>query len=323
MTPDHSWFQKRLLPLALGLLTPEEETEVTAHVSGCESCARSLQDLNAQLPAATDEDEAIHVDPEVLALWPASLDQMSALERTMVRQHLDTCGQCREDLQSIGQEADLAGPPHPRALPEGPKESGDAKVVRMPERSRSPWLLTWAVGSTVAAAASILLLLAGPVGKWGDPDLGPAGASGFMQIPKVTLGQGSRSVDNSRGDSQQTPARQDSARGDLGEGGRAAYPYPATVLEVSPEQPGVLLYIPNEMAWDYSVFLQELESTKTVLSKKVTTPDLDGRYARLFLSLQDIPAGEYVLEWSYDIRTSNPEDAGLFPNGHQVLIIQK
>jgi hypothetical protein len=106
-------------------------------------CRESLDAVMAGAPDGGAE----HLPASVLARWPAVADEMPALERELIEQHLADCAWCREDLQLSGRA-----------------RAGSTGTPRRTEpwRTRASWLGVWATTATAAAAALALLWWHGP-----------------------------------------------------------------------------------------------------------------------------------------------------------------
>jgi len=158
----HRWFRARLDPQASGLLTPAEQERFDQHAAECGRCRRAAEVHAANLP---EPDLSGHLPPGLLARWERASTALRGVERRLVREHLESCAECREDLRRLGFEPVLAEEPVAPAAP--------AVLVR--DRLRD-WLMGGAVGA-LAAAAAMLLIVPGVGRREPAPPSLPAPAS--------------------------------------------------------------------------------------------------------------------------------------------------
>jgi len=175
--PDHAWFRARVLAFRLGLLEDSEERALLDHAAECDTCRALLQSFVET--ESTESSRDIHIPSGMIARWERARQELTGLERAMVRQHLGRCADCRRELEFLGFEPTLehvAGrelETPTREASEGlPREEETDKerrgskdsVLKRGRRSlvrNRPLLVRWGVtGWAVAATAAALLLLA-------------------------------------------------------------------------------------------------------------------------------------------------------------------
>jgi hypothetical protein len=102
--------------------------------------------------------DAEHIPPSVMGRWDRARERLTGLERLVVREHLERCSDCREDLVRIGQAphlsiapaGDLAEPLDvARVLAGGPTRQRERRSV-----------LTWIAGGWAILATAALVLVA-------------------------------------------------------------------------------------------------------------------------------------------------------------------
>jgi len=101
-----------------------------------------------------------HIPARLLARWPETRGTLRGLPRRLVREHLQQCTECREDLRAIGYEPVLEADP---ALEEAPGELRPAVRGEVADALK-PWLAGGAVGAVLATAATLIV-----VTIWGTP----------------------------------------------------------------------------------------------------------------------------------------------------------
>lgn len=176
--PPIDAFRAGLLAFHEGLLTESEETAFREHLKGCEECRRLLETMDGDpesRPTAPDG----HIPSSLLARWDRNQKTLSGLERSLVRSHLESCAECRQDLVVLGFEPRLEWVPEletrpvnkihrmapaPLASGQAGRATGKPRLLNMPHRINwSSWIMpTWATGAT--AAALLLVLRQAPNG---------------------------------------------------------------------------------------------------------------------------------------------------------------
>ena len=176
----HGWFRRRLPAYVGGLLSELEERRFVEHRAQCEDCRRAFDEFTASDEIVLTE-RGVHIPAPMLARWARAQRALTGVERSMVRAHLDRCEECRADLQSLGQTAELEFIPALEAAPgesPGTAPPGDdlasgaarvaepvreaaARVHRGPGRRWVPWLVG---GWATAATATLLVVVLAPGG---------------------------------------------------------------------------------------------------------------------------------------------------------------
>lgn len=178
----HGWWRARLAARRAGLLTESEEQRFDRHLAECDECRSSWEaTIEKDAGAGTGHSPGEpHIPPAMLARWETARAELRGLERAMVREHLETCAECRQDLEVLGFEATLERVPDwewagERGLDpaEGSKPRHDLshqsnvgadrsrvdiRILRpAPKRDWGRWAFGgWA---TVATAAALVLVL--------------------------------------------------------------------------------------------------------------------------------------------------------------------
>lgn len=159
---EHHWFRVRLDAHAFGLLDDAEESRFQVHAASCAECGDALKSYaaNAQRPAPSQ----VHIPAGILARWDRARKRLRGLQRRMVREHLASCAECRQDLEAVGfrpvleaepelePDADLASPV-PAVAPSG----HTIRIVRG-RPSWAAWLLGGATGVGLATAATLMVV---------------------------------------------------------------------------------------------------------------------------------------------------------------------
>jgi len=146
----HRWFRARLDANASGLLTEPEQERFDRHAAECERCRRAAEVHAANLPEA---DFSGHLPPGLLARWDRAATALRGVERKLVREHLENCAECRDDLRRLGFEPRLASEPEPARAARRPL----AEVTPIGSRLRD-WVMGGAVGALAAVAAALLIV---------------------------------------------------------------------------------------------------------------------------------------------------------------------
>ncbi|MCK4548029.1 MAG: zf-HC2 domain-containing protein [Candidatus Eisenbacteria sp.] len=179
---EHSWFRKRFVAFRSGLLEEVEEERFQTHLSECDECRKAWDAyLEGEVPGETG---ARHIPSAMVARWDRASGTLRGLERAMVRQHLEHCGQCRQDLEVLGfdpvlpfvPELELQSQMLDAAREETPPKAEESAitreleppgghVIRIVRQERPGGLAAWwnwaFAGWAVAATAAALLLFVG------------------------------------------------------------------------------------------------------------------------------------------------------------------
>lgn len=189
----HRWAMTRFAARRAGLLSDDEERRMAEHLASCEVCGPAWQ---VELAPAEDDPTPwrtdTHIPAGVLATWPRASRSLRGLERTMIREHLNRCETCRQDLELLGYSPSLdivpalewtkADVPAPeRVRSEQPPNV--IQVFKLAPRKRD-WT-RWAFGGWAAiASAAALLLIVNPPGSFdGGGDQGPPIGSPLSPTP--------------------------------------------------------------------------------------------------------------------------------------------
>jgi hypothetical protein len=190
----HRWARIRFPARRAGLLTDSEEQRIAEHLASCEPCRAAWQavsgvaeDGDARVPTPTDT----HIPAGLLATWPRSSAHLMGLERALVREHLERCMSCRQDLELLGYAPTLETVPalewsgatadtpvtNVRAVARREPEPAHVIHVFKPPPRRRDWT-QWAFGgwAAIASAAALLLVVnPGLIGRGGEelPTGGP------------------------------------------------------------------------------------------------------------------------------------------------------
>jgi hypothetical protein len=172
--PDpHHWFRIRLDAHALGLLDEHEDARFEEHARTCERCREAMK-LHAEGTGSPWAHEG-HIPASIMARWDHARTHLRGLPRQLVRAHLESCTECRQDLEAVGfapvlefvheleREDEEADPePEPPEL-EAPFEDAPLEpgARARPATPRSHWMagaLGVALGAALASAAAIVLI---------------------------------------------------------------------------------------------------------------------------------------------------------------------
>jgi hypothetical protein len=158
---------------AFDLLDEQEAARFEEHARTCERCreAMKLHAEGSRFPWAHEG----HIPVSIMARWDHARSHLRGLPRQLVRTHLESCTECRQDLEAVGfapvlefvheleregEEADSE--PEPAEL-EAPFEDAPLEPAARtrPATSRSHWMagaLGVAFGAALASAAAIVLI---------------------------------------------------------------------------------------------------------------------------------------------------------------------
>lgn len=169
---EHAWFRARLEARALDLLDEGEERRFQAHAESCASCGAALK---AHTQSAARIAREGHIPAGLLARWDRTSKKLRGMARRMVREHLRSCAECRQDLEAIGFRPELehvaeleSDPEEPAA--DAPIDPAPVRVVLSPRRPWRPWVLGGAAGAALATAASFLLVTILPAPRVTDDE---------------------------------------------------------------------------------------------------------------------------------------------------------
>jgi hypothetical protein len=112
---------------------------------------------------------AEHIPSELIARWDQTQTSLRGLARLLTRRHLESCIECRQDLEVLGFAPVLRVVPELEPPPEilasltpavaagpAPTEPAHPVRIRMVSPRRTGWLVGWAAASTIAATALFL-----------------------------------------------------------------------------------------------------------------------------------------------------------------------
>lgn len=215
----NTWFDRRIVRFALGLLDEAEEQRFLEIRDDDAACRRAWDErIGTDDPSRPGER---HLPPAMVARWPEACMRLTGLERESVALHLERCSSCRDDLFTFGFEPVLhvdplvtdlpsaagvaTGPattvypdrpaPHDRATgsAHAPHDLGGGSATRPPKR-RGSFFWGTLTGAGLAAAVAAMVVIAWPSPPAPDggalPWVAPArfrgGLSTEVVIPKGT-----------------------------------------------------------------------------------------------------------------------------------------
>lgn len=176
---EHDWFRARLDRHAMGMLDEAEERRFQSHAAACADCGEVLKISRENLARIAREG---HIPARLLARWDRASSRLRGVARRMVREHLESCAECRQDLESVGFRpelevvADLEGDPDPEAAPV-PAPVAPAREIHLVLNGRRRWTTGWlagAAGAALATAATLLVVSTLPPRPPPTGDPGPA-----------------------------------------------------------------------------------------------------------------------------------------------------
>lgn len=163
---DHAKLRSRVLAHATGLLDPDAQATVLAHLEACAECRQLAESLADQPDVRADP---AHIPSAIVADWPRASAALVGFERRMIQQHLDRCTECRADLEAMGYSAEMspesatrAGSPSLASL--SPAHGGRSirglgtPGVDLPRPRFGPTLLVGGWAALATAAAVILAI---------------------------------------------------------------------------------------------------------------------------------------------------------------------
>lgn len=200
---QHSWFRRQFVAFRAGLLEEAQEERFQTHLSKCDECRKAW---DAYLEGEyRDETRVRHIPSAMVARWGIAGATLRGLERAMVRQHLEHCSQCRQDLEVLGFDPVLPYVPElePQsqmrdAVREETPARGEAAITQELEPPAGPVIRiirqerpgglaawwSWAFGGwAVAATAAALVLFLGR-----DMSRQPASPFDMTAVPFVQTG---------------------------------------------------------------------------------------------------------------------------------------
>lgn len=146
---------RHLTEYAAGTAEPEIESAVSAHLATCVECRGWLEthDLLAEeLGHQRDDDCTAHPESALLALCAVRPEEVHESDRRDLREHLDSCARCREEMRAA-REALLAARPT-RGPVESPAYAADSRGP-----SRRVWASAAAIVGILLGSASFLVAL--------------------------------------------------------------------------------------------------------------------------------------------------------------------
>jgi len=132
---------RHLTEYAAGTADPEIESAVSAHLTTCVECRRWLEthDLLAEeLGREREDDRTSHPESAALALCAIRPEEVYESDRRDLREHLDSCARCRDEMRAVREALLSARPAHGPA--ESPAHAADS-------RGLSPRI--WASAATI------------------------------------------------------------------------------------------------------------------------------------------------------------------------------
>ncbi len=174
---DIRWFRARLQAYRYGLLDERAERRFEGLRDKNSLCRGSWEAYLEEESGA--EPLAEHIPVDLLADWKRAERELRGLERSLLREHLEACEQCRRDLVELGHSGELSE--EPAEEPRAGREPGGARVLKFaaePAGDRQPppgyWTrLTTAWAGVATVAAVLLFLLRGDVFEPAGPGLAP------------------------------------------------------------------------------------------------------------------------------------------------------
>ena len=177
MSDGHSWFRTRLDAHFLGLLEEDEQHRFDEHATSCPECAAAMRAFGDHLPTARLSE---HIPSRILARWDRAKRSLRGLARHLVREHLESCAACRQDLESLGFAPELetdpaleedeapvrgrvAGAPlaeaHDVLDGPAPRPAQGHPIVILKGHSSASRLREWLLGGAAGAALAAAILL--------------------------------------------------------------------------------------------------------------------------------------------------------------------
>lgn len=199
---EHGWFQSHLLAYRCGLMDEASEVRFRKLMVESDACRRTWEEY---VQSGETQVTAHHIPEAMIARWPTARQTLAGLERRMVGRHLESCSECRQDLEVLGYEPVLEHITGSEAEPDASlsvpvdtscETTGDANV-KVPSTAGAPaptvrLLVTsrksrsgWTAGGWALAAGlvGILLFQARPAQERG-PGM-PTGADAI--VPWIEL----------------------------------------------------------------------------------------------------------------------------------------
>lgn len=138
---EHIWVRRHLPAAAAGLLESPDDERLQTHLESCTDCARKWQeqiDILNGVRGETDPEGERHIPAAMIARWDQATRALRGVERQSVQAHLERCGTCREELETLGLQPELT-------------TASRAGKIRRPGRDFGNGL-AWGVGATALAA---------------------------------------------------------------------------------------------------------------------------------------------------------------------------
>lgn len=158
---EHVWCRERLLTHVLGLLDEQTESRIERHLASCPNCPSDLAQLQ-ELRGDAGEASADrgHIPAAMIARWDRTSKLLSGAEGELVRQHLERCPSCRNDIETLGQrEAPVQQQaPEQSAVPMQPPAPVRPTLRIVRHRAWAPWTLGAGAGALATAALMLLML---------------------------------------------------------------------------------------------------------------------------------------------------------------------
>ncbi len=131
---QHDRFRKRFVAYLTGLLDDEEENLFRAHIDDCPDCRESWDTLASR--SESREKIAGHIPASLLWRWPTIVSSIRGLEQSLIRNHLEECAECRQDLELLGHQPLLESIPELESPPSGAR--GSARLREGPGVATEP-----------------------------------------------------------------------------------------------------------------------------------------------------------------------------------------
>jgi hypothetical protein len=162
---EHDWFRRRLDEHALGMLDDADERSFLAHVAACAACGDELKAYHENVARIVREG---HIPARLLARWDRARGRLRGMARRMVREHLESCAECRQDLEAVGfrPELEVVGELEAEAEPETrvartspPRQPmHEIRLVMPTRRGWAPWWAGGVVGAALGTAATLVVV---------------------------------------------------------------------------------------------------------------------------------------------------------------------
>lgn len=158
----HAWFRARLDARALDLLDEDEARRIDEHASTCAACEAIMKAYAENRPISRPDG---HIPARIIARWDRARGRLRGLPRQLVREHLESCAECRQDLEALGfppvlevvvelEAGALPESEDPLPIPEAPH-----RIVVIQGARRGRWA-TWAFGGVAGAGVAVAAMFA-------------------------------------------------------------------------------------------------------------------------------------------------------------------